>query len=305
MISLDDFHALTLDDKPMFDKVYNLFPPVHSDYMFTTMIGWRPYANYQIAVVDDHIVISTSIQDNVRFRPPLGSPDKTLLLEVLDLALHHGGVDTPFGMIDSQQQQWITKIFSDISLQQHRDFYDYVYLSKDLATLEGGEYAKIRNRLNKFTRKVSYDVEVLTKDNLDEAKEFLKRWCLWKDCASHPFLKYEHQAVLFCMNNFLKLGLSGVCIRIHDKVEAVAVYEPMNADTVVVHFEKGSPEYDGIYKAINWETAKLVEKKYMFINRESDMGEPGLRKAKLSYRPDHFVTVAHSKREEIKKVLER
>lgn len=65
----------------------------------------------------------------------------------------------------------------------------------------------------------------------------------------------------------------------------------MNPDTVVVHFEKGSPYYDGIYKVVNMETARIVEGDVTFINRESDMGNLGLRKAKKSYRPDHMIKV--------------
>jgi hypothetical protein len=67
----------------------------------------------------------------------------------------------------------------------------------------------------------------------------------------------------------------------------------MNKETVVVHFEKGSPYYDGIYKVVNLETARLVQQQALYINRESDMGNPGLRKAKQSYRPDHMIPVYH------------
>ena len=73
----------------------------------------------------------------------------------------------------------------------------------------------------------------------------------------------------------------------------------MNPDTVIVHFEKGSPDYDGIYKAINQETAKIVQKYAKYINRESDMGIPGLRKAKMSYRPHHMIEVFSISKEDI------
>ena len=65
----------------------------------------------------------------------------------------------------------------------------------------------------------------------------------------------------------------------------------MTSEMAVVHYEKGSPDYDGIYKAINQETAKILQKNFIFINRESDMNIPGLRKAKMSYHPHHMVEV--------------
>ena len=104
---------------------------------------------------------------------------------------------------------------------------------------------------------------------------------------------------MYSMAHFFELELSGIVIRIDGNIEAIAVYEKMNSDTVVVHYEKGSPDYDGIYKGINVETAKLVQKEVAFINREPDMGLPGLRKAKMSYRPHHMVEVFHVARQNI------
>jgi hypothetical protein len=86
---------------------------------------------------------------------------------------------------------------------------------------------------------------------------------------------------------------------VNDKIEAISVFEGINPETAVVHYEKGSPDFDGIYKAINQETAKILERDYKFINRESDMGLPGLRKAKLSYKPIRFIEVFNLGRESI------
>ena len=109
----------------------------------------------------------------------------------------------------------------------------------------------------------------------------------------------EKKAIFYSINHFVELGLSGIFILINDRIEAVAIFEKMGADTVFVHYEKGSPYYDGIYKAINFETAKFVKDKATFINREPDMGIQGLRQAKMSYRPLHFVEVYHVARKNL------
>ena len=128
---------------------------------------------------------------------------------------------------------------------------------------------------------------------MSDIRKFLKRWCLWKDCESDPILENEKKAILYSMENFFELKLSGISMLIDDKIEAIAVYENMNPDTAIVHYEKGSPDYDGIYKAINQETAKILQNDVKFVNRESDMGISGLRKAKMSYRPHHMIEVSH------------
>jgi hypothetical protein len=165
--------------------------------------------------------------------------------------------------------------------------------------LKGSKYAKIRNRLNKFKNNYEYSIERISEENMNEVREFLKRWCLWKDCESDPLLENEKKAILYSISRFFELKLSGIAMRINGAIEAIAVYEKMSPDVAVVHYEKGSPDFDGIYKAINQETANILQKDFTYINRESDMNLPGLRKAKMSYRPHHMVEVFHVNKQNI------
>ena len=298
MLSLDDFKRISLDDKPVFDKHYEKYPPVHSDNLFTTMISWMEYSNYHYVVVDENIVIMTKLNNKIRLRPPSGKQNRELLKQVLSLAVQEGS-DEPFGVVNAKMKEWIEKEFPKLKFLEHRDYFDYVYLASDLANLPGSGYSKIRNRLNKFKKNHAYSTEAISEENMDEVNEFLKRWCLWKDCDSDVVLANERKAIIYSMWHFFDLGLSGLLIRISGNIEALAVYEKMSSDTAVVHYEKGSPYFDGIYKAINMETAKILQKDFTFINREEDMGIPGLRQAKMSYRPHHMVEVFHVKKEDI------
>jgi hypothetical protein len=63
----------------------------------------------------------------------------------------------------------------------------------------------------------------------------------------------------------------------------------LGKNTVTVHVEKANIEYRGLYQAINNEFCKHVASHVKYINREEDMGIPGLRKAKLSYHPIKLV----------------
>jgi hypothetical protein len=298
MLSIDDFKPVKLEDKHLFDTHYEKYPPVHSDNVFTTIISWMEYAKYHYLFLQDNLIIMTKLENVLRFRPPIGKYDRDIFQQVLKLAKREKS-DYPIGVIDTQIKDLLSKDFPKLEFTPHRDYFDYVYLASDLAELPGTAYRKIRNRFNKFKRNYVYTTEKISEINMEEVRTFLKRWCLWKDCESDPILENEKKAIIFSMANFFKLNLSGIAIRIDGKIEAISVYEQMSPDTVVVHYEKGAPDYDGVYKAINAETAKLIQKEFKFVNREPDMGLPGLRKAKMSYRPHHMVEVYHIARDKI------
>jgi len=298
MLSIDDFKPVTLEDKHLFDTHYKRYPPVHSDNVFTTIISWMEYAKYHYTFLQDNLIIMTRLENILRFRPPIGKYNREIFQQVLKLAKREKS-DYPIGVIDTQTKEWLSKDFPKLKFTPHEDYFDYVYLASDLAELPGTAYRKIRNRFNKFKRNYAYTTEEIAEINMNEVRTFLKRWCLWKDCESDPLLENEKKAIMFSMANFFELKLSGIAIRIDGKIEAISVYEQMSPDTVVVHYEKGAPDYDGVYKAINAETAKLIQKEFRFVNREPDMGLPGLRKAKMSYRPHHMVEVYHIARDNI------
>lgn len=298
MLSIDDFTPVKLEDKHIFDKHYAKYPLLHSDYVFTTIISWMEYANYHFTFLKDNLIIMTILENSRRFRPPIGKHNKDVFNQVMTLAKKESS-EYPLGVIDKKTKDWLVQNYPKLEFTPHREYFDYVYLASDLAELPGSDYRKIRNRLNKFIRNYAYTTEKISEENMKEITTFLKRWCLWKDCASDPLLENEKKAIMYSMAHFFELELSGIVIRIDGNIEAIAVYEKMSPDTVVVHYEKGSPDYDGIYKGINVETAKLVQKEVTFINREPDMGLPGLRKAKMSYRPHHMVEVFHVARQDI------
>jgi hypothetical protein len=297
MLSLDDFELVKFEDKQLFDKFFKNYPQDHSDYLFSTIISWMDYAKYKYTIYKDTLIILTEINNKISIRPPIGKSNVDLFNEILKIVKSNS--DLNISAISSEAKSWIVRNYPKLVFIPLRDYFDYVYRSNDLAELKGSQYSKIRNRLNKFKRNNEYKMEIISDENMSEVKEFLHRWCLWKDCESDPLLEHEKNAVMFSMDHFIELGLKGIVIRVNNKIEAMSAYEKLNDNTAVIHYEKASPDYDEIYKAINNEAARIISNDFEFINRESDMGISGLRKAKLSYKPHHMVELFFISRESI------
>jgi hypothetical protein len=298
VISLSDFHPVSLGDRDLFRSHYAKYPQVHSDNTFTNMVCWNHYAHYHYALQEDTLILSSTIDGKTRFRAPIGPPDADLLTGILELALDHGD-ETPFVILGETAKERVAAQFPHLPLYPDRDLFEYVYLTHELAELPGKKYLTIRHQLNRFRTRCAYRLEPINRENLKEVKEFLDEWCEWKDCSDSPVLSYERDAIQFATAHFLELDISGLAIRTDDQMGSISLFEGLNSDTALVHFEKGLPECAGIYKAINAETAALLASHYTFINRESDLGIPGLREAKTRYHPHLMIPVYYTKREDL------
>ena len=91
------------------------------------------------------------------------------------------------------------------------------------------------------------------------------------------------------LRNMDALGLKGGLIRIDGVVKAFTVGEKKLPTMSQIHIEKADRDIDGLYQIINQQFAQRNCADTKYINREEDMGEEGMRKAKLSYYPDKMI----------------
>jgi len=290
VISQDDFRPVTLADRDLFTRHYAKYPQTHSDNTFTNMVCWNHYAHYTYAQIEKNIIIASTIESVTRFRPPIGPRNPALLRSLIRFASEISD-NEPVGLIDPDTARWIRDICPGINLVPDRNHFEYVYRASDLADLPGKSYLTIRRQINRFRRECASTVEPVTRENWEEVKRFLIEWCEWKGCEGDPVLAHEKEAVFFAIDHFDELPIRGLIIRVLKKIGAISLYERMNADTALVHFEKGLPNCEGIYKAVNNEVAIRLAQNYTYINRESDLGVAGLREAKMRYHPHHMVEV--------------
>jgi len=290
MLTQDDFRPVTLADRDFFARHYEHYQQTHSDNTFTNMVCWNHFAHYTYAYVEQNVIIASTIGSVTRFRPPIGPRNPGLLRSLIRLASEVSD-NEPIVLIDPDTARWMQETCPAINLVPDRNHFEYVYRASDLSELPGKNYLTIRRQINKFRRNCTNVVEPISRENWEEVKRFLIEWCEWKGCESDQVLAHEKEAVFFAIDHFDELPLSGLAIRVFSKIGAISLYERLNADTALVHFEKGLPDCEGIYKAINNEAAIRLARKFTYINRESDLGVAGLREAKMRYHPDHMVEV--------------
>ncbi len=161
---------------------------------------------------------------------------------------------------------------------------DYLYLREKLATLSGKKLQSKRNHVNKFKKLYDYTEERINKANAHECLELARAWL--KANKEQAGENDEFVMIERMLMNFEALGLLGLLIRVERKVVAFSVGSPINETTFGVHIEKALVSYEGAFAMINQSFARLVPEQYIYLNREEDLGLEGLRKSKLSYRPE-------------------
>lgn len=101
----------------------------------------------------------------------------------------------------------------------------------------------------------------------------------------------EHNALVLALEHFQTLGLEGIVLRWQGEILGFTLGAPLTETIFDVHFERARGEVQGAYPAVNRSFAQYVRQRHLqvrYLDREDDMGLPGLRKAKLSYYPDYL-----------------
>ncbi len=173
---------------------------------------------------------------------------------------------------------------------ESRDHWDYLYKRRELVELKGNRFHKKKNLLNQFLNSYTYTYLPMGEAMIEQALGMQEDWCTWRDCESNDTLAAENKAIARVLNNWHRLeGITGGAIVANDVLVAYTIAETMPDKSLVIHFEKGCPDYKGSYQAINQMFLAHAPETYDLVNREQDIGDEGLRKAKLSYNPVGFV----------------
>lgn len=283
---LDQLNLLNESHRPLVTKYFSRFPPEISEQTFTNLFCWRKSRPIYIAELDDTLAFLVhSITEKKRnfflFGPPAGKLSLEQVYEELKGILA-GAIRLPASIADPLANR-------GYDVQTDRDNWDYVYREKDLADLSGRKYAKKRNQIKKCLQQYDCRYEPITDRLIPECMSMQEQWCIARACNKDPGLCSEFQAIHEMFNNFQELSLIGGCIRVGGTIKAFAIGELLISGTAVIHFEKAMPEIFGLGQLINKWFALYGLSDFEFVNREQDLGIPGLRQAKKSYHPHHLV----------------
>ena len=282
-----NFKPISLEKQSEYSKYFAKCPQKASDYSFVNLWGWAEGYGLNWAWTDNLVWIRQTIPE-ILYWAPIGSWDGIDWKSCFD---EFSGRQTQFIRIPEKLLRVWKESYEDrIAIEEERGNWDYIYSISELIELKGKRFHKKKNLLNQFRKNYNFQFIPFDTEMIDMAMTMQEDWCTWRDCESSEALAAENKAISRILNSWEKLnGLIGGAIIVNETMAAYTVAESLSADTLLIHFEKGHPDFKGIYQAINQLFLENSGKNYEIVNREQDLGDEGLRKAKLSYHPTDFL----------------
>ena len=287
-----DFRPVRLNDRDVISRYLWSYQPETSELTFTNLFIWRGEYGWLWSAEGSHLILlSAKPGAEPYFLQPVGPlPRAGVSLRLLRWLREERSVARP--RIERADRRLAKELESvpEFRVEPTREHFDYLYRTEDLISLKGSRYHAKRNHISRFSQAVdAAEFVSVGESNIALCAEFQDRWCETRRCSEDLNLLGEWEAVKEALANYLRLGVTGSAFLMGGRVEAFTFGELLNRETAVVHIEKANPEIPGMYTAINQRFCREHWSRTAFVNREQDLGETGLRKAKLSYHPSRLV----------------
>lgn len=277
-----DFSPLTLEMAREISPHLVRLPDGVSEYSFAGLYLFRYRYGYEVSIHNGALIISGERAGRKFFITPCGTTGMDVIRDLFRTHVTWKLISPAFY---EPHREAIAAAGYDAF--EDRDNFDYLYLRSELASLSGKKFHKKKNHVNAFELSYpNHEIKPLDAATRGDAMRVLE---LWKSRESSP-ADTDYQAAKEALELLDQFDMTGLVLYVDGCPVAWTLGETVaDGRTVAVHFEKGDTDYRGVYQYINYAFAQSLPESVEFINREQDLGDEGMRQAKMTYRPAGFV----------------
>ena len=303
------FHPLTLTDREAMQAVTLHSGRRNCNYTFANLVGWKFLFGTEVCVLDNAVVLRYTFEGQ---RAYMVCTAEALSWELIEALLDDSNGDlTLMGLEDSQVKAPLSsprlggspdaktslpqlgEVRRGLSVESVRNQFDYIYRRTNLTTLHGKHLDAKRNHINRFRAEhPDFEYRPLTPELFDECRRLTEIWQEDKNQNDNgnETINAEHRVMETIFSNWDALGMTGGSIFVDGRMVAFTYGAAVTTDTLDICVEKADRHVEGAFAIINQQFAEHLPEQYIYLNREEDMGIPGLRQAKLSYHPEILLT---------------
>lgn len=283
-VQFDDYHLLT--------KYYSRLDRPLADLNAAMMIAWRHCLDLQIGMDGDVLFVVGSLSGvPYLWGPPIG-PGLTFrhldIGENLIRNLRGGSHGTePFCLYVWDGYPLWSSIADNSRYECVHQAQEYLYCTKMLSSLQGGDLKSKRKDRNRFVRQFQPDVRALSPDLVPGCIDLLKHWRDWKqNRVDKTFRKKFDMEAEVCFSALNEgIPLEGVVALVDDNIVAFSLGTSHGQRAFNCMFEKARPNLPGAYSFIFSELGRYCCGRYDTINAGEDWGVTYLYESKNHWQP--------------------
>lgn len=309
-----NFEPISLDKQELYHKYFSITPEQSADYTFMNLLGLKDIYMLEWAFTEKLVWIRQKSPYTIYWAPvgdwfnanfcdgfnPCEISGESIIRIPKELALF-----------------W--EKTTKIKVKEARDEWEYLYDFNELVALSGKKFHNKKNLYNQFIKN-EFEYKLIDNSIVKDIIDFEIKWQeeekknnavlddsnnSTEECEtfeSKKLLSHEIRAeadtimIRTFLNNWDMIdNIIGGAIYIDKSIATYTIADLSMRDTIVIHSERGDRNYKGSYQAINKMFLENLKnsindyEKFKFVNREQDVGDLGLRKAKMSYNPIGYI----------------
>ena len=280
------FSPVTAQAIPLLKSTFKNQPFRSCDYTACVTFMWRDYFRTEYALDGNALWLRMRYPDGKLYYqlPWCEEP-----LRIPDWVLPEEGEPLRFSAVPEEMLDGLLKHFPNAVVTEERRWADYLYPREQLATYAGRKLAGQRNHVNRFVKTYgSWRYEPLSSETIPLMRNFLLSH--WEELLKEgPSARAEYSYAIDLLRHAEALECTGGLLCLPNG-EAVGICAGTTVgDTYYEHVEKALHSIPGASQLLCRECAVHVPEGVQFINREDDVGDPGLRTAKLALHPSALI----------------
>ena len=285
-----EFKPITLDDRDVIHRMLWQYQPDTSELTFTNLFIWRAHYGFLWSVYRDWLLIVGGNSENgVQALPPIGPSSRVeVTAMLLQWLKENRGIPRPH--IDRADRKLVSELQASPNFlcEPMRDHFDYVYRTADLIELAGKGYRQQRNHTNYLLRTYKMTYEPMNESHVDSCLNLARNWCEARQCEEDLSFASEGEQ-------------TGKRFRTSAPLGSMAGSSSSTAGSRPSRWVSSSTATRRLStsKRPTWKIRVPMRDKPAVLREEmaecachqpgAGSGPAGLRKAKLSYNPDHMI----------------
>lgn len=284
------FKTMTPEDGALLRQYYQDCCYGLCEYAVGTKLMWRSTLHPSWTEAAGCLVVRNEIDGQILFDYPVAGPegDEAAALAAIEDDCLERGIPPVVSVVPAEKAPELLRRYPYGQVRNVRTWQDYIYRAEALRNFAGRRYSGQRNHIKKF-RAACPDASFRPLTAADGP--LLERF--WADYGGEFSKEDNPKAVR-------ELGLAQEMFRLigepwfrcggmldGDRLIAVSLAEKCG-DTLIIHIEKAIYSYPGVYPAMVQAFANAFSQDVVWINREDDAADRGLRTSKLQYGPERL-----------------